>query len=1404
MAPPELSLHGASPRTARSHSISSDRPSLTGYGGLLSPPVSTTPEPAFIAASAASQIVTNDHDSQADAWFDQHGIEPSGETALVAPPALKLVNRFLDQLLFNFLSISRSTSLASLRPAVGEVLKPKLAKDAISGADQELHEYLGGGEDEELLAFHNGLEPSGDWDLELVWKRTRLRCMVYSSLGDMEEEDEDFYTEQEQLDGPPGSNNRFSNNPGVVSPAVAIFLTSILEFMGEQVLVVAGQAAYHRLRAKHEREDKEGTSTHSEIAERVVVEEADMERVALDRTLGRLWRGWKKRIRSPTTSVSMSRSFSRESLLSQAQASRAASIAPEDNMEENAERPSIEAVATMATHEYAAGIPLPITANDVREIEIPGLAKQSDDEDDAESEEDVVQEKQRPKSLMIFTSLTGEEMLTPTSSQPHNPLFLASAGRKRSHSLPSPAPLLYTSPSSKRPKTGLDENSEDQEMTEYVAADEVSGDQVAAKAEESQSEEVDKETEQPNGSKGLVAGVIAGATAFGAAAVAGIAAAATGQAPQTELGNKEETDVEEEEEPQIMTSSRVSIGGRVSPDEGKAPSRQASIRANSVHSLRLIDVASPARSRHGSVDGSDYIAGRPVIVSRPSSIHSPIDAATPRVASPVSRSVNASPLARAGSQMSARHARNSAGDSISEEKEVHETESAPMTAVPTEIAAAMQGVDVRESSTSNQFVPQSVSREAAPPSAAFVLSAAPGARNARGTTSPPVNEQQSSKPTSNLGVNSKALGLDSGVPPLTPLREMMEGAPDTSDEASSIAPSTDAQSFSEHGINGHSPSVSASSQAHNLRDPPRSVRPHAASIPRSSPPRSSRDDQKKPQRAIHTSGSGSGSSSASHKLKPVRTSEESAPNATEDKSQSFEQLIRSDQTIQYTLTPQNMRNIEVGSLLHEHGTQANNFKGTPESPRFAAPPVILNPQDGPRPPTSRSHSSSVSKYTGLHSNPLADTSKSIKSAKVSKPAPPAAANTGARLRPNAPQPRDARVERESMGDLAEFISSTAPPGGYEPLPPRSAPVVNGHRGMNGTARNVSGSTPRIGTATSLPRRAESSAGRSKLQARDAVVPRGDSISDLIDFVRSGPQLEKEDHRIPRTVAPFRTTMDSDQMSGAVGGKAIDASLPDPRYSQASASMHSSINSQSALLTSSSKMNKPLPTQKSNDFDDEDMMPKRKTRRVRDMYQIDFSDEEEEYEAMTNSRPKPIKEESLAEFLANVPPPPDSSPAPIYDPASMRGSKIKKKSSSPSLMSRFGRKDSGPHPPPKPKSSGQDSRSSASRTSSRPPQLPTHTPIAVQFTSNKPVTYEPARGTGNDYVSQLDTARNKVAQKSYQPREAVYSANRTNDIASFLRSEPPSSMSTQPQTFTPTLQKDEASAFQRMFGRKKVH
>ncbi|TVY49748.1 hypothetical protein LOCC1_G000645 [Lachnellula occidentalis] len=1341
---PDLAFQARSRRSnSFSNSISSDRPSATGYGGLISPPATILPDPAFIAASAASQIVTNDHDSQSDSWLDQHGIEPSGETALVTPAALKLVNRFLDQLLFNFLAVSKSTSLASLRPAVIEVLKTKLAKDAINGAEQELHEYLGGGDDDELMAFHNGLESSSNWDLELIWKRTRLRCMVYSSLGDMEEEDEDHWTEMEHLE------DSSSTGPGVVSPAVAIFLTSVLEFMGEQVLVVAGQTAYQRLRTKLEKEARDGTSTLSDIAERVVVDENDTERDSRP-TLERLEE-------APTLTCNIyfndQPPFPRDSL----PAGQSDSIAIDDDLEDSPK--SLAAVLTEC--ELAAGVPLPLSSDDVREIEIPGLALQIDDEEGEEHVSDEEVQRPRPKSFILFTH-GGIGPTTPTL--PHDVATLSSNTRKRSHSLPTPSQY------SKRQKPSVE--TEGNDTTAYGS----NRDDPTQDGERSQSE-----------SKGVMAGVVAGMTAAGAAAVAGITAMANGGAPQTEFHSKLEVDPEEfVEEPKIMTSSRISIDGCISPiEQPKAVSSCPATRTSSTHSIRVIDVPSrsPLISQASSGEGSDYVSGRPLIISPSSSVKSSFsDSQTPKVASPVSRLSNSSPQARRDSLVPM-HTRSSAGGSISEAEELNEPESAPITAVPSDLAAAMAGVDFYPSPTTPQF--SSSKEDASPPTppGTFVLSPAPASRQSRESISSLERQvSQTSQPNQRSGVISRSPAVENGVPPLTPLRELVEVAQDTSDEASSIAPSNDNLS-----VLGHSRSISGStstlSYMQRAGDQQRPARGYPSSTPLNSQPRPTREDmaQKAPERP-RGHRSASTSSSASHKVKAMRSSEDSTPSVADDKGRSFEQLIRSDQTIQYTLTPENMRNIE-----------------SPDSSRHGFP-LVSTANDGGRPPSGRSHSSSVTKLSALRSNPPVDGSiPAPKSPQLSQQHKPVSINSsrtaGTRVRSNTPQARDARVDRDSIGDFADFIRSTGPAESYEPSPPRS---VLTHRGTDGSTRNVSGTSSRIATPSTLPRRSESTIGRAKLQARNATITKGDSISDLIDFVRSGPQLDNDKHRIPRTVAPFRTTMDSDQMSASIGGRAIDAALPDSRYSQASASVDSSVNSQSALLSHASK-NKALPTQNLNNFDEVDMMPKRKTRRVRDPYAIDFSDDDDEFEAAApRAKTKPIQEEeSLADFLRNVPPPPEPPMARAFESASKQNGKtgVLKKASTTSLMSRFSRRESGPQIPPKPKTSGHDSVAPRVRR-------PSYTPIAAKYTTTS-VPASNQKLNSDDYSSQVDSARNRMQKKSYQPREAVLPSSRgTDDLADFLmKSEPP--MQSKPQLFTPTLQKEEANAFQRMFGRKKV-
>lgn len=954
----------------RSHSISSDQPSSNGYSAMLSPPALVQPQPLFLAISAASQIVTNDHDSHSEAWFDQHGLEPSGETAVVNPAALKLVNNFLDQLLFNFLAISKSTSLASLRPAVVETLKPKLAKEAIHQADQELEEYLGGGDDEELISFHNGIEPSGDWDLELVWKRTRLRCMVYSSLGDMEEEDEDHYTELEHLDGPPGSTNRYSNSMGVVSPAVAIFLTSILEFMGEQALTVAGQAAYHRMRSKQQKDERDGSSVPKNVADRVIVEDVDMERVALDRTLGRLWRGWKKRIRSPNASISHSvrRSYSRDSMHSRPH-SRRGSLAPEQQVPEINHRfqdtpinePEEERHLEPTTNDeepvlFEATIPLPMGDDDVREIEIPGVAEQSGDEADDEVEEP---KQSRRRSMMIFTANT-KSYPTPTNSQPATPGFLTPKSRKRSHSLPSPAVTAFASPMKRRKSTDEDEEpvaeqdkeaeipslsrnvSQDSEDT-YVLAAELPADEpkivshsrnVSQGSQAPQELEVEVPTKSEsvshsrNVSKtshrgGLIAGAAAGASVIGAAAVAG--AAVVKHHRKTSKAAQEDEDeidlTESAEEPQIMTSSRVSIGDILTLDTSRAQScdsdRSASIRSKrsaSVHSIRLIEVASPRSpsSRHASSD----LSSRPPIV-RGAEV---TDAAASRGTSPVQKTPSGSPTLKAPSPLANQVSKDSEGEAEASVPEVIEPENLGLgldvanipRSVPVPVRSPLRE-SPRTKLTSEALSAQDTQFAVTPPTSygnpEFVLGTAPRPKSTRdGDSLPAPSTPASLQPLWTNQMGSPGSGTSS-APPLTPLREMMENAPDTSDEASSIAPSYSDASVFQSDLPAGSYSGPSKKDTHTRNRTNASDR----SVGKSSPPRSHREEDMGPKPEFLNKSARQGSSSSSiksYKLRPIRTSEEST-SAIEDKGQTFEQLIRSETTLQYTLTPSNMRGIDV-------------------------------------------------------------------------------------------------------------------------------------------------------------------------------------------------------------------------------------------------------------------------------------------------------------------------------------------------------------------------------------------------------------------------------------------------------------------------------------------------------------
>lgn len=440
---------------------------------------------------------------------------------------------------------------------------------------------------------------------------------------------------------------------------------------------------------------------------------------------------------------------------------------------------------------------------------------------------------------------------------------------------------------------------------------------------------------------------------------------------------------------------------------------------------------------------------------------------------------------------------------------------------------------------------------------------------------------------------------------------------------------------------------------------------------------------------------------------------------------------------------------------------------------------------------------------------------------------------------NGPQARDARLGRESLSEFADFIRSTGPAGGSVTSAAGPSP---GRVRNQGSVSNIS-----MVSTTSNPN-------RPKYQARGATVDYKDDNSDLIDFIRRGPPSAAGNPRIPRAIAPFRTTMDSDQLSSAVGGRAVDAQLRDEelRSSQASnvtdysvpPSVQSSINSHSALLG----RNKPT----SYDTVADDMpMPKRKTRRVRDPYAIDFSDEEDleeddDLSPMPKKKPQ-TQEESLVDFLNNYAPPPEPTVRPLNT-AQARNALAKppkKKASAHSLITRLTRPYSErPIPPPKhqqqakspvsPKAVGE-ARSLSSRASGGGAGKGSHVPIQVNIPGGgggldgRPQGQAQAQAHPHPSRTSSKAAAmmgggpgagsmgaggggsgsgGRVPMKRFEPREAVPAPSRsaTSDLADFLKhSGPPPGSVPMVNQFPgpePGPGREEGGGMGKMFSRRK--
>ncbi|GAB7343580.1 hypothetical protein MBLNU457_1583t1 [Dothideomycetes sp. NU457] len=397
----------ASPDMSQSGSVASDGFSIAS-SSTTSPPYifGINPSPAYISQESAAQIAT-----EAARYQDQYQEEGQENAeidgrAAVSERAVAAVNVFLDKVLHDVLSLARTTQLSTLRSAVAEILKKNLARDTIAFADANLEDLLAAEDEEEEEDERPTTQDSTNrWNLEYVWKRARLRVMMRSEKSDFDIDDDDKFVQQEGLVSP---ERRFSETATVISLSSEIFLAGVLDFLAESIFVLATGPAISRVK-RNSKKSVNGTT----VSQHFIVEETDVEKAILNSPIDRLWRNWRRSLRTRGFGISGSPLSPRHefspSMTSTPSLTRRGSQpwgsgpyagselpTPRGIPGEFIETPAVEkiqqdVVPRIADHDFpehilASNIPVPITDRDVDEIEVPGLAR---DPDEAEEREEV-------------------------------------------------------------------------------------------------------------------------------------------------------------------------------------------------------------------------------------------------------------------------------------------------------------------------------------------------------------------------------------------------------------------------------------------------------------------------------------------------------------------------------------------------------------------------------------------------------------------------------------------------------------------------------------------------------------------------------------------------------------------------------------------------------------------------------------------------------------------------------------------------------------------------------------------------------------------------------------------------------------------------------------------------------
>ncbi|KAL8735857.1 MAG: hypothetical protein Q9181_002662 [Wetmoreana brouardii] len=1322
-------------RSQRSSSISSDRASLSVVS--LPFPPAARPDPAYIAPASASQIVTGDPEPARHEDDDEERASPRAVNATVAPNALYLVNAFLDQLLYSFLASSRSTSIASLRPAVAEVLKPRLAKDAIASADEELNEVLGAGDVEDLARLHYGIKTKGEWHLNTVWRRTRLRCMVYTRLGDLEEEDEEMWIERDNAEHRAVGHHRLSRDLGVVSPAAAIFLTSILEFIGEQVLLLSSESAYARFEIRR-RQEKHGLASGG-IPQPPSIEVVDIEKLALNTTFGRLWRSWKKRVRSP--SITSPRPSSREYFLQPASShstseprSRHASIG-----EVGVYAISLSNLRDVPVAEdsertlEAAAVPLPVTTDITSETGEPHYETLNARQDRKERARSMVlasdpnqsadqsngtqpanTSTNRPGLLQHNRSSSLPQLSYRRSPSSHESLFLTPRegqfptlfeGSPRGHSRYDSDPAVVTT------------------MSDGTIEDSAVGgskDRTVDPSELSGQEEYKKETQDLGDGLDSLTGV-----------------------------SKESQQLNDDAPADAVPNETV--------DDRSQPLSQGPTAV----------YISPASHAAGTTDVQDDQQLPPRVESRLDSMR--MQGNTTETLSLDNRGTS-----------------------------IIETQSKP--------TSAYRGPDI--------------------------------------LTDPPLQTYYRGHEHATAGVNGRILHAN---------HDQSEGSRSVGGQEYGSAPRSKPEITTDSiaGNTGSSitlPQAKTTARVSDFRKqlPPVSTGIERATVQRMSPspggalesPVRTSTSSSCEVRPIHTSSSntsqraakpkgfgGRESSDTSRQFAVSRQSSEGSASRTspaiqrpsvDETQRNFEQLIKSDETIQYTLTPQSVREMDSPDSPRYSHSRTGTAELADSIRTSGAPPTEMG-----RPSTPRSIVS-LKGLNGLRSN--ATNGSKPTPIPTSAPILEKPSKQSQRPRPTTARsahgpPRDAHLGAETTRDFADFIRSTGPEQGstrsdstakaassasskQRLMTPGQRSVSATSAGRKITKPNPSHSKPPPPTALNPPAKRAAS----KLQAREATYEPTHN-EDLLDFLKQGPTDGPAENKRP-TPGPVASVVPQNpripyniRERHADNARSSVASTHDSSFADRSIR---STNSRTGLLDSprgTSGVSPPSSHRQMSRFDEPSQQPVRKQRRVKDPYSVDTDSESDDQPGT----PKPQRqEESLIDFLNSTPPPSEGPKIPSafddipslsirnYNTSNNKPSKAMnnqrnapRTAATPGIRSAAQAPTSNPQQPPRGRSTQFSSH--------EPPQLPalnsrdispiltsnynSNVPKSVRTQEPNSLTSAPSNGAtvplASSFPPSTDKAKPKPPGMARSERESLHGMA---DLADFLRnSEPPTQL-----------------------------